>query len=241
MNLYNLKLFLIMVSFVFNIINLDRRIDRWTSFINQIDKNHINIYKRISAIDGKDIVMTREYSYLLRNYGYQRYKSVVAYAMTTINLWKELLMGDEEYMIICDDDIRICGDFERRFGEFFEILNGEKFDVCMFGYIVSSDDVKYTLSNLLDEKIVVDDLRDHKYYSGSFAYVISRHAADKLLKFIDFNGLIAPIDTMFLLCMRNHIQYINILGSIPRLVYTDVATDKNLIDSDIQRDKSILL
>jgi GR25 family glycosyltransferase involved in LPS biosynthesis len=221
----------------FHIINLDRRQDRWQKILSQISNSSSTFnYNRISAIDGKQIIMNREYTHLLRNYKYPKNRGAIAYAMTTIKLWQQLLISDDEYMIIMDDDVTFCDNFEQRINELIKIL--DKFDVCMFGYIISSNDDKYNMNS--ESMITIDNMNRHPYYSGSFGYLITRQGANKLLKLIKDDGLLVPIDTMFLYCMRSYIKGITILCTIPRLVYTEVATENNQVDSDIQRDQIIL-
>lgn len=221
-----------------HIINLDRRPDRWLAIKNQLPSSSLFKYNRISAIDGKNISMNREYTHLLRNYKYNKNPGAIAYAMTTIKLWQQLLMTDEDYMIIMDDDIVFCDNFENKMTELIESLHNINYDVCMFGYIVSSNDSKYNMTN--NTTIIIGDMKTIPFYSGSFGYIISRTGINKLLKLIDEYGLIGPIDTLFLYCMKNYFKDIKIIASIPRLVYTEVATESNNVDSDIQRDKQIL-
>lgn len=78
------------------IINLDKRVDRWVSIENQLQKLNIIEYKRYSAIDGTQ---------LINNFGSPHIEiGNLALSMTTINILKEAKELQLENIFIFEDD-----------------------------------------------------------------------------------------------------------------------------------------
>lgn len=229
-----------------NIINLDRRTDRWQTVESRLKSITDLRYQRVSAIDGKDLSITPEYVHLLRNNTYRNQRNILAYSLTSMQLWQRLLeQKDQPYSIILEDDLTFSPNFSSQLSQMIEQIKseGQHYDLVMFGYMVSSDDPKYgqppsvnNNTDPTDQEIKIERMDQHPYFSGSFGYLITRRGATKLLRLIQLKGLLAPVDTIFLHCLRGNIKGIQIMGTLPRLVFTQVADETNQVDSDIQRD-----
>jgi GR25 family glycosyltransferase involved in LPS biosynthesis len=227
-----------------HIINLDRRKDRWDKIVQNISSvknSHLIDYHRFSAYDGLKLNITPEYCHLLRNNTYKMRRAVLAYALGCIDLWKKLLESDQPGFCIMDDDINFCPNFYNKLQNTVTTLKDysyDKFDICFIGYMLPlamerKNPQKY---NKIEAEMKLDLLKKHPYYSGTFGYIISRRGAENMLNLINKHGVNYPIDTMILYAMTGRYPGFKILCTLPRLVFTNVATLKNNVDTDIQRD-----
>jgi GR25 family glycosyltransferase involved in LPS biosynthesis len=221
-------------------INLDRRVDRFKLFLEKYKKiPGESVYKleRFSAIDGRKLNINPEYAYLLRHNTYDMRRAVFATALSHMYLWQELIGSDSYNMyFIMEDDV----DFNQNFHSYVEQAHAllkklpeDEWDFCFTGYVVQSSLEKYSSS---EDELQLDSMLGHPYYSGAFGYIINKSGAQKMLGLINQMGLKYPVDTLMLYAMRGHLGRFNVLCTLPRLVFSEVADVKNGIDSDIQRD-----
>jgi len=228
----------------FYIINLDRRDDRYQSLKKQITEipNNDCIFNRYSAVDGSNLKITPEYCYLMRNNTYKQRRSVFGTAMSHIRLYQQLLKdSNHDYYVIFEDDINFCPSFARKWKETEIKLNNNKnkdnFDICFIGYMVSPPLENKPKYNSAQNPIKIDKITNNNYYSGLFGYVISKKGAKFILEIVRKHGVNYPIDTMVLYMMvHRYGKNFRAICTVPRLVFTQVATKNNKVDSDIQRD-----
>jgi len=89
------------------VINLDTRKDRWDNLV-KAEPYIAKMAERVSAVNGKDIVLT-EYIYdLFKNNNYKWKKSVMGCALSHIRVWTQLLNEPESIKsyLILEDDVR---------------------------------------------------------------------------------------------------------------------------------------
>ena len=127
------------------VINLDRRCDRWLSFLDQAKNSSlINKYhKRISAIDGKDLtnndftqyVLTEGYNDIISSKetkGLYLSRGAIGLAMTYYRICENCIRP----VILLEDDIVILKQFDKVFAQAFMELP-EDWDILYLGWCQS--------------------------------------------------------------------------------------------------------
>ena len=127
------------------VINLDRRCDRWLSFLDQAKNSSlINKYhKRISAIDGKDLT-NNDFTQYVRTEGYNDIissketkglylsRGAIGLAMTYYRICENCIRP----VILLEDDIVILKQFDKVFAQAFMELP-EDWDILYLGWCQS--------------------------------------------------------------------------------------------------------
>lgn len=94
-----------------HVINLDRRTDRWKSFVSHAKDVGID-YTRVSAYEPTDEEME----------GIQLRKGLYGCNMSHLRLWKQLVESGNPYMWILEDDARQVRTWDRRLPDSFDLF-----------------------------------------------------------------------------------------------------------------------
>lgn len=215
-------------------INLERRSDRKEKMESKNIGLPINFYK---AVDGKELKLTDKLEYMFRNnnHGYRR--AVIGCALSHINLWKQLLESDQDCYLIIEDDIEFADNFKEKYSHAFAQVEGKDWDYLYLGFTIYNDKKKPIEKELWNEKFPSVKPFDHYFYgAGFFGYVISKSGAQKMLEYIDQNGVNVPIDSIARL-----MPSVNRFMMFPHIVQTPyVGPWSDHKDTDIQTDFSTL-
>jgi GR25 family glycosyltransferase involved in LPS biosynthesis/esterase/lipase len=221
------------------IVNMERREDRKCEMIKKLHENNIENYEFIKAVDGKSLSVTPEINKLFKDNTFKNRCGIIGCALSHYNLWKKLILDpDNEYYIILEDDIEFEKDFSLR-------LNGiEKSgillacDCLMLGYSMyekQRNQVIYIYNNS-NAEIMIDVLNRQLYVGGTFGYTINKSGAQKIIDYIEKNGIKYAIDNV----MKN-IPDLKFLEVRPQVVFTEwYERIEQQVDSDIQKDWSSL-
>ena len=137
------------------VINLDRRTDRWESFVSHAKEVGIP-YNRVSAYEPTEDEME----------GIPIRKGLYGCNMSHLRLWKEFLESAEPYLWVLEDDARQVRTWDRRLPD--------SFDLFYLGYNDRTSGGKPG-KNLGKWHKVKRALTTH-------AYIISREGAEKAIK-----------------------------------------------------------
>jgi len=94
-----------------HVINLDRRTDRWKSFVSHAKEMGID-YTRVSAYEPTEEEME----------GIQLLRGAFGCSMSHLRLWKKLIESAEPYMWILEDDARQVGRWNWVLPESFDLF-----------------------------------------------------------------------------------------------------------------------
>lgn len=162
------------------VINLDRSKDRLLKIAENL--NSLNLpFERFNAINGKklsdkeiEVNTTFACRNLLCNYG------MIGCAMSHINIWREFLKTDQNFICISEDDVTYNSKFPKILNDIDLIYDKIKFDYlslsCSVGICYSfSDSVK---------------LKEYTFTKPFFpltmaSYILSKKGAKKLMKYFD--------------------------------------------------------
>jgi GR25 family glycosyltransferase involved in LPS biosynthesis len=224
------------VSANIKVVNLERRADRKLAMEKLLKANQINDFVFYKAVDGKTLKSTNELKKLFLDNDFGSRKGVIGCALSHYQLWKELVEDKtHDYYVIFEDDIILNGDGSQ-FKERLDKLKPEmmKQDVLFLGYTIFSDkrekvkDIYDTISN--DTLFKVEPLNKNLYIGGTFAYSINKSGAQKLLRYIEENGIKHGIDYVMKIATN-----LNSCEIQPCLIMSEWYEDKKKqIDTDIQ-------
>jgi GR25 family glycosyltransferase involved in LPS biosynthesis len=200
------------------VINLERRKDRRDHMQNILPVHH----EFVNAVDGKILSPTKDLKRLFEGNDFGSRKGVIGCAMSHYQLWKKLLTDTKEYYFIMEDDVEICDKFVQKLDVLDDAM--KKNDVCFLGYHVrSKDKIEYT------GDVTIHPLQKEIYVGGTFAYSINKKGAQKMIDYIETNGIKHGIDYVM------KISPLECVECRPPLVFSDWNENGKLIDTDIQQ------
>lgn len=158
-------------------INLDRRNDRRKHIEEQIKSINWNgNAERLSAIDGNTLkyndltdIFTKESlddAFGIKKSKVNTSKGALGCALSHRNIYQKVLTGNDDYVLILEDDIEFTPDFINKVNN----LSVSNFDILWLGYHFAG--VKENYPNYMIPK---------DYLYGLFGYVINKKAASALL------------------------------------------------------------
>ena len=216
------------------VVNLERRADRKLDIINLFKQAKLTDYIFYKAVDGKTLESTNELKKLFQGNDFGNRKGVIGCALSHLQLWKELVADKNySYYVIFEDDINL-GVTTSNFKERLEKLKPEmeKQEILFLGYHMFThkrEEVKH-IYNIDSLEIKVEPLNKNLYIGGFFAYTINKIGAQKLLGYIENNGIKHGIDYLVKI-----VPDLNVKEIQPFLVFSQWYESKDKpIDTDIQ-------
>jgi len=181
------------------VINLDRRTDRWSSFLEKTLSIPL-VFNRFSAIDGRELVPTRQLFSLFDTNDYKFRKGMVGCALTHLQLIIQLV-NDPEYdmYLIVEDDVDFSPDFYKKYSKLYQELSAtDDWGLMYLGhtaypqYRESSEktDIEPSLERLTASESI------QKSMGGAFSYLLHKRGAISILEYIAETGMTNAIDTM---------------------------------------------
>jgi GR25 family glycosyltransferase involved in LPS biosynthesis len=221
------------------VINLQRRPDRWVTFL-ELEEPKFLRYNRFEAIDGKKLVATEQLQQIFTNNDYNMRSGMVGCALSHIKLYIQLLQEpDVDAYCILEDDIEFVPDFKDKFIFCINQLMERGWDMFYLGHhlwreYIDENVYSKTLWPKVEQFNRAESLR--KSMGGTGGYVITKKGAEKLLEFINRNGMTNGIDTM----QQKSADELNVFYAYPHLIYTECYRGDNTLDTDIQHDYTSL-
>lgn len=210
-------------------INLDHRLDRKENIEKQIKKmNFSGPVERISAAYGKnlDLKLIPENLFTKEAVDATTNKDLINNTTTMTKggmgcslsqkwIFEKVLCGNEDYILILEDDITVPDNFSEELGKKLEKI--KDFDILYLGYHFKVNN-KTELSYDEPSKIW-----------GTFAYIINKKAAKKLIEIFPLTN---QIDTELPKCFKN--LKVCALKENERLITSPQSDDTSQFTSDIQ-------
>jgi len=215
------------------IINLERRLDRKQKTIEQLSLANIDEtdYEFVSGEDGKMLTPTQEILELFKDNNFNYRKGVIGCALSHYNLWKQLLNDPtNNYYLIMEDDFTVSTFAKEK----IELLKKNnvflEHDILFLGYHTFEKDRKKLNDEYNDIKQVkLFHLKTEIYVGGLFAYSINKRGAQKLVEFIEKNGIKCGIDSLI-----KHNPSISCYECQPHIFFSEWNENGKPIDTDIQ-------
>ena len=216
------------------LINLDRRTDRLERMQGEFDRvggeQLTERVVRFSAVDGQSLELTPEIEFMFRGNDFDFRRGIVACALSHLDLWREVADGDGRPMLVFEDDITLVDDFTGQLADVLGALQDrDDVDMVFLGYQrwlnapeAEPDDAAPHLQPMCWEH----------FLGGTYAYVLTRVGARKLLDIVDRDGIQTGIDWLPL----RHKAEVVALEVSPVLVSSPLAWPGESGDSDIQHE-----
>ncbi len=222
-----------------DVINLDRRPDRWASFVAAMTAaagpSFSERCRRRSAIDGNSLSLSAELEHLFRGNDFQLRAGVVGCALSHVGAWRDVAKGDAPRLIL-EDDARLAVGVTGQLVEFFGALLRDcpNFDVAFLGATPRTAPTSIgPTSNVVGTRPIPMDWSG--FGGGAFGYVVSPAGARRLSELVDRHGIQRAIDWFVV----THAKHLTVARCSPDLVVSPLAaapTD----DSDIQWNAAVV-
>jgi len=226
------------------VVNLDRRPDRYESFLNNSSKLDFLNFKRFSAVDGKKLKSTRQLQQIFEHNDYQMRVGLVGCAMSHISLFINLINETDENIdsyLILEDDIEFQPDFEKKFKYFYgQLQKTSNWDLAFLGHHVRDvNNTSYKNQEKMPEIEKIDVYQSFlKSLGGTTGFIITKKGAVKLLEFLNNTSMTNGIDTV----MQKSANDLNVYYCEPHLIFSECYRGNNsqTLDTDIQHDFTAL-
>ena len=219
------------------VVNLDRRPDRLERFNSHVTEVAGEVLarriERFAAVDGRDLALTAELSHLFRGNDFAFRRGFIGCALSHLALWRELAAGQAPAMLVLEDDVILCPGFEGQLAELCSALTRDhpSFDLVLLGNFdwrpAAEDD--FATGFRPARPLPFDGAR---YIGGTFAYILSRQGAQKLLAIVERDGIQNGIDRF----MHRKSGELQLFTVTPHIVRTELVPPGSGADSDIQND-----
>lgn len=222
------------------VINLDHRVDRWTLFEKRALEVSYEKYERFSATEGKKLVWTDEIESIFSGgeknwtknpYGGHNYiPGVIGCSVSHYRIWEEIVKGEDDIVVVLEDDALFCKDFARRWVDTYNLLKQDTKWECVFIGSIDAQHNKELIISDDHEKLGIRqfDGKFRTHGGGTFSYVMKKSAAQKYIEFAKKFQIRLPIDWF----MIEHFDKITTYRVYPDLIDHVVASKGG--DSDIQ-------
>ena len=165
------------------VINLKRREDRKQMMIEQFERECITNFEFVEAIDGRQLNETEELTLLFEGNNFNYRKSIIGCALSHLKIYNSLVNdNDNDYYVILEDDIELSSNFKEYLNYHCKLFIDKQLEHLSLGV--------YDCNYIDQEKIKTNDItvfqKDvYKFWNITFAYIISKSAAQKMLLYIN--------------------------------------------------------
>jgi FkbM family methyltransferase len=174
------------------VINLERRPDRKADIANQLKKQGINDYTLVKAVDGSQLEETQELANLFQGNNFNNNKGVIGCALSHLKLWHELINDtNNDYYVILEDDIELYDDFKNKLKEHCSLFQQYGAEHLSLGVYDCNNEEQTKIST---ENVTIFRKNVYKFWNITFAYIISKQAAQKIIDFVNICSIKCAID-----------------------------------------------
>ena len=226
----------IMSEIVTYVINLERRFDRLQAFFEQNRNEHIPV-QVFYGFDGKNMPPSHKIQKAFKSGDYNYRVGIVGCAISHIVLWKKFLQEqNQSYMIVLEDDAKLCRDFKTKLMYLLETYKNQ-FEI-MFLHHNPYQRNKLIELNLQSKIPIAEEWsveRSMRENMGSTAgYIITRDGARNMLKHVEKYGMYNAVDWVMFKSPNDKTIKQRIMYTNPMLVQANCFQTANGIDTDVQ-------
>ena len=218
-----------------NVVNLDRRHDRFDTFLKDAKQMNFLNPARYSAVDGALLKNTYQLQKTFDTNDFGWRAPMIGCALSHIHNWYNLVQEKDENTIylMCEDDITLVPEFRPKLARVLELMP-DAADIVYLGHTYYPNRKRDEYYD--KETYPVIELWDHdksrtESMGGTFGYLITKRGALKLLQWINKNGVTNGIDWVMLRAS----SVLSVYYPFPHLIYSMCFDGITHIDSDIQR------
>lgn len=172
------------------VVNMERRKDRKAEMVEKLSNAGIHHYEFIKACDGKQLEPSQLNYELFKGNDFYYSMGVMGCALSHINIWKSLV--DDKFndaYIVFEDDIMFSEGIVNKLKKCYREFKQQNMEYLMLGAysiieLPVTDDFKINLFKMNSDTIS----------EGTFAYIIRKTAAKKLLTYFTRNRIKYAVD-----------------------------------------------
>ena len=173
------------------IVNLKRRPDRKELMKKQMLYHNIDNYEFYDAVDGSELIETYELQKMFERNDFNYKKGIIGCALSHINIWTQLINDDKNnYYVVLEDDIKLCDNFKQKLE--FCCNEFEKYNHIDHLRLGDYDKIKKINVDVNNLKVNINF--DNCVSNVTFAYIISKKGAQKIINFINKCSIKSAID-----------------------------------------------
>ena len=170
----------------------NKTIDYKYAIIDSVDEpKNTNI--NINRINDEKFVLNQYVKKLFLNNNFNSSKNIIYNYLTHINIWKKLVNDNVQYYLIADFNLIV----DDKLNNFIKkILNSAEIDILILknkiNLVVSNNKLNTDCKSIFNENnpINLNKITSENIGSTSYIYIINKNSAQKLLNFINNNGII---------------------------------------------------
>jgi GR25 family glycosyltransferase involved in LPS biosynthesis len=223
-------------SFKAFVVNLESRPDRLDNFYKLTNKLNLNFFNKFTAVYGKNLKPTFQLYRIFDGNDYNMKCGIVGCALSHIQLYMNLVNenDDTQFYLIVEDDVEFDTLFKHMFLDILKKINNINYDVIYLGHHnIFHEQSNY---NIILEKYSKRQSFERSY-GGSFAYIISKSGAQKMLDLINETGMTNAIDTM----VQNYADIMNVFYISYNIIKSKMVlisnnNEEEKVDSNVQYD-----
>ena len=192
-------------------INLERRLDRKTHFLNICKNNNLPIEKvtRFDAFDGKTHQFPQSTLSLFRNADYLQYpyrSAVISNQMSHFTILKEMVEKEYKYILVFQDDAKIKNGFADYIENIIENIpeDAEMINLGMHEYAMYNKFIPWNLESKNDDKRISEEIinayickLEHECNPCSLAYIMTLKGAKNMVAYFTKHGFKKCTDHAF--------------------------------------------
>ena len=188
-------------------INLDRRPDRYEHFLKQCSEKFIDFSKviRFKAIDGNsynfndiELSMFKNVDYKGKNYE----KNIMGNQLSHINILKDMIQNEYEYIIIFQDDVILKKDFIKEINNIIDNIpiDAEIVNIGYHKFASFNTFIPYDLNNNEEKELSKKNINEYICILNdtinpcSLGYIVTLQGAINLIEFFNKNGFFRATD-----------------------------------------------
>jgi GR25 family glycosyltransferase involved in LPS biosynthesis/predicted O-methyltransferase YrrM len=174
------------------VINLKKREDRKKSMTSQFERENITNYEFIEAVDGSELKESEELRLLFTRNNFTYRKGVIGCALSHLNIYNSLIHdNNNDYYVVLEDDLELSNDFKEKLKIHCKLFEEQKLEHLSLGvYECNYSDQEKIKTN----EVTVFQKDIYKFWNITFAYIISKEAARKMVSYINSCSIKCAID-----------------------------------------------
>jgi len=173
------------------VVNMKKREDRKNAMISQFEREKVTNYDFVEAINGEDLPESDELRLLFEgnNFGYK--KGVIGCALSHLKIWNDLVQDENnEYYVVLEDDVELLEGFKEKLDEITKKFVEEKIEHLALALSLSNNDQEFSgIAKAHDkgngEQIYFFQKDVFRLWNITFAYIISKNAARKIVSYVN--------------------------------------------------------
>ena len=169
------------------IVNLKKREDRKQNMIHQFERENITNYEFIEAVDGSTLKETEELQLLFDGNNFNYRKGIMGCALSHLNVYNNLINDyDNDYYVVLEDDVELHNNFKNNLDKITAEFVKQGIEHLALALSLSNNESDIPLiSSDNNNEIQFFEKNVYKLWNITFAYIISKTAAQKIINFIN--------------------------------------------------------